>query len=448
MRAEAWCLAACFNAFFVASSPAEPALKVVPDGPPMPHMPKSSEAMRQELGGSGTENGTEALVSAAFPGSPCQDVYQLHSQVRQSPILTYVSHLSKWLRESPHQAGIATCAVFLGLLCTWDGPRIWEVLVIAGSSLLSAWLIHFEAHLKNGVPSLFAEGLLILSTASTVAMAVHIGFEGSQVIVGAVLGFVSAACCSDWARAADGTLPGIALLWYCTGGVLGVWVLVAWRRPLLSTVAPLFGSYLVVSGFGSLVSEIAAWPGLPRQGVWSLDALVLLGPAGPQQALVWNATCALLAATSHRSGRPILALVLLVGYVSFVAVGALLAGLQCHAKGRRADGTRCPAFLAVPDQWQWQLSGCTTWLIGTLLAGWKQMLAKDPESKGKVDSRARGVYMPVKEISAEDGLMVNQAVDPLKTRLPSESEASIAPPAKPLTLSGYVHSIHTRRGNV
>ncbi|CAE7376833.1 unnamed protein product [Symbiodinium natans] len=430
----------------------------------MPHMPESTSDMRRKAkdleatttSANRANVATEAsgLDNGSGLGFPCQDVYQFHSQVRKSPVLTYASHVSTWLAKSPHQAGIAVGAIIVGLLCAWDGPRVWQVLVITASSLGAAWLVHFEAVHKNMAPNLFAELLLMLATTSTVAMAMHIGFEGSQVLVGSFVGFVAAAYCSDWARTVDANIPGIALLWYCSGAILGTWVLLACRRALLSTVAPLFGSYLVVSGLGSLLSHVVSLPGLPQQGVWSLDAVVLLGPAGTQ-ALVWHGVCALLAVSSHRAGRPILALALLVSYAAFVALGALLAGIQCHAKGKRADGTPCPAFLAVPGQWRWQLAGCTAWVILTVVSGWKQLVARG-EGQGNFDSRARGIYMPVREVSTEDGLAKKAVeVDPLRTRLPSECQAgSLLPeeksltPLTPLTLSGFVHSIHSRRGGI
>ncbi|CAE7462644.1 unnamed protein product [Symbiodinium microadriaticum] len=445
----------------------KPALKVVPNGPPMPHMPKGTTATRQEVKSEGREKSAaiddltapkhadhaEATSQKPSTGSslslPCEDVYLFHSQVKRSPVLMYTSHISTWLAKSPHQAGVATVAVVIGLLCAWNGPRVWQALVIAASSLIVAWLVHFEAVLKNLVPSLFAELVLTLAAASAVALAVHTGFEGSQVLVGAFAGFTAASYCSDWAHTVDDHIAGAALLWYCFGGAFGTWILLAWRRELLSTVAPLFGSFLVVSGSGSLLSRAVSLPCLPQRGVWSVDALVLLGPAGTH-ALAWHMLCILLAVSCQRSGRPVLALSSLIAFTSLVALGALLAGIQCHTKDRRADGTRCPAFLAVPDNWQWQLSGCTAWVMLTLVSGWKQIVSSPPTSgaeqgRGTLDSRARGIYVPVEEVSTEDGL-ASDKVDPLKTLLPSQQSAHGSPALeKPLTLSGFVHSVHARR---
>ena len=40
---------------------------------------------------------------------------------------------------------IAFGALLCGGLCSWDGPKLWENIVIAGISLGTAWLVHFEA---------------------------------------------------------------------------------------------------------------------------------------------------------------------------------------------------------------------------------------------------------------------------------------------------------------
>lgn len=67
----------------------------------------------------------------------------------------------------------------------------------------------------------------------------------------------------------------------------------------------------------------------------------------------------------------------LVTYVVLVALGALVAGLECHRHGRRSDGTACPHALAVPGQWRWQLSGCCCWAA---LAAWCLGALKLPPS--------------------------------------------------------------------
>ena len=69
------------------------------------------------------------------------------------------------------------------------------------------------------------------------------------------------------------------------GGAFGVWIFTAWRRPLLSTLAPLGGSFLVVTALGFLLSKGLSLPLLPPQGApWSTGAKVLLGPLGRGQS--------------------------------------------------------------------------------------------------------------------------------------------------------------------
>lgn len=86
----------------------------------------------------------------------------------------------------------------------------------------------------------------------------------------------------------------------------------------------------MVTGIGSLLSHSLDLPVLPQHGApWSLGALVLLGPLG-LSALPWYGACALLAASLHGCKRPTIAVMVLVAYIVLVALGALVAGMECH----------------------------------------------------------------------------------------------------------------------
>eukprot|EP00913_Durusdinium_trenchii_P026452 g24818.t1 len=288
---------------------------------------------------------------------------------------------------------------------------LWENIVIAGISLGTAWLVHFEAEHWNLAPNLIGQLLLMLAAGGTAALAAHSGFEGSQVLIGAVLGFLGAVYCgiASWAQSADGALPGFALSWYCAGSAFGVWVFTSWRKPLLATLAPLFGSYLVVTGIGSLLSHSLDLPVLPQHGApWSLGALVLLGPLG-LSALPWYGACALLAASLHGCKRPTIAVMVLVAYIVLVALGALVAGMECHRDGKRSDGSDCPKMLAVPGQWKWQLLGCSAWAVLAAWCGYRQLSALKQKT-----SR----YMPV-----EEAVEAPEEADPFVTRVPPQAYA-------------------------
>ncbi|CAL1134985.1 unnamed protein product [Cladocopium goreaui] len=350
---------------------------------------------------------TKARPNLKLHGVP-QDVYRFHQQLLEtSPFLRYVKHFDRWLSESPYQASIAVGALLCGGLCSWNGPKLWELIVITCFSLSAVWLVRFEAERRQLAPNWLAEILLMAVTGCTVALSVHSGFEGSQVLIGSVLGFLAAVYCgvANLTQAA-GFLHGMTLTWYLTGSAFGVWVFTAWRQPLLATLAPLSGSYLVVVGLGFLMAKGFHSSLLPRHDEpWSSAALVLLGPLG-LHSLPWHGACALLAASLHRCRRQIFAVLVLVAYVILVALGALVAGLDCKSDGKRSDGTDCPQALAVPGKWQWQLLGCSLWAVLAAWSGYRQLSAL------KNAPRRSGRYMPVDEDILES------QVPPAATRLP------------------------------
>ncbi|CAJ1357780.1 unnamed protein product [Effrenium voratum] len=110
----------------------------------------------------------------------CEDFYNFHSEViTKSPFLNYAKHFGQWLRSSSYQVSIALGALLCGAVCAWDGPKLWEALVITTLALGAAWVLHFEAE-QRGLASGLSEVLLVLGAAGTTALAVHSGFEGSQ----------------------------------------------------------------------------------------------------------------------------------------------------------------------------------------------------------------------------------------------------------------------------
>ena len=371
----------------------------------------------------------------------CQDFVRLRSQVTKSPLRTYVQHFGSWLRTSPYQTAIALAALACGCVCAWDGPRLWENLVITGFSLAAAWLAHFESLRNDFAPNVPSELALLLAAGGIAGLAAHSGFEGTQVVIGAAGGFAAAAYCAvgAGAQAVDNSLPGISLAWCCAGSVFGAWILVTWRRPLLACLAPLFGSFLVVSGLGTLLAGFADVDFLPTQDApWSVEASILLGPLG-LQALTWHCLCALVAASAQSCGRRVLAIMALTAYVVLVALGALIVGIQCH-EGTRSDGAECPAHLAVVGRWQWQLSGCTVWALLAAYTGWRQLGALDEYLSRKLSrrmTRSRSSYAALDETPRHEG--------GLQTFVTPGDMFS----GGPQRLSGFVHSLpHRRLGTV
>ena len=380
----------------------------------------------------------------AIDPSMCQDFARLRSQVARSPLRTYMQNFGTWLRESPYQTAIALGALACGCVCVWDGPRLWENLVIVGFSLAVVWLAHFETYRNDLAPNLQSGLALMLAAGVIAGLAVHSGFEGTQVVIGAAAGFAAAAYCGvgAGAEAIDKSLPGISLTWCCAGSSFGAWVLVTWRRPLLACLAPLLGSFLVVSGLGSLISffDIDA---LPQQGApWSVEASILLGPLGTQ-ALTWHCLCALLAASAQNCGRRALAVTVMIAYVVLVALGALIVGIECKDTQSEAEGRDCPEHLAIVGRWQWQLCGCTAWAALAAFTGWRQLGALQVYLSRKLSrrtSRSRSSYAALDETphaaNVESGLQTFVTPGYMLT-------------GGPQRLSNFVHSIpHRRLGTV
>lgn len=390
--------------------------------------------------------------------SMCDDIDKLHRVVlnsTSSPIAAYIRGMSDWLQQSPYQVLIALAALTSGAACAWNGPGVWQAMFILGASLGAAAMVRFELQLRHAAPNAFAECLLVLTVALIVALTAHSGFEGSQVMLGAALGFSGALVSGAWARGLDASLPGTSIGWYCVGSSFGVWVFSTCRRPLLATMGPLLGSYLVVASVGYLLGMLVAtedsarapWLFLPLpHEPWRASAAVLLGPLG-SGAWPWHGLCALLAALLDGCRRRAIAVALLVSFIVLTAMGALVVGMQCKTHGKRIDGTSCPSQLAVVDRWQWQLVGCLAWALLAAASGWRQLLALESSqdgAEGKNDalgylsvpdaspnsksSRSRNNLLGAEPHSPQTRPQINfqDGEDPFATRLPAGYEASEA----------------------
>eukprot|EP00931_Biecheleriopsis_adriatica_P060223 TRINITY_DN36145_c0_g1_i1.p1 TRINITY_DN36145_c0_g1~~TRINITY_DN36145_c0_g1_i1.p1 ORF type:complete len:610 (+),score=128.59 TRINITY_DN36145_c0_g1_i1:114-1943(+) len=408
-------------------------------------------------------------------GSVCDDLDKLHSTVIQSPAAEYALSLGTWLRQSPYQVWIALGTLVSGTICAWDGPGVWHVLFISGAAIGAAGLVHFEVQAKGLAPNVFAETVLIITSAAVAALAAHSGFDGSQILLGAALGLLGAISWGDLPRSWDGAIPAmdISAFWYCLGASFGAWAFLFWQRPLLATMGPLFGCFLAVTGVSFLASKALAASGskevsfLPMSDEsWAEGAFVLLGIQG-LQACSSHACCALLAALLETCRRRALALCVLVAYVVLTALTAAAAGLRCH-QHEEEESSKCSAGLAVPGRWQWQLSGCLLWATFAAFCGWRQLVAMESASVLQryepIISKDRGGYKFVPDASPSNqaqtvpqtqlgGLVPQTRLgglqaapgDPFQTRLPAGFEAADANPTSG-SLSGWLETRRSRAG--
>jgi len=111
----------------------------------------------------------------------------------RSPFAVYFHGVLKGFEHYPHQGVVALFAVLIGLLCAWDGPRVWQALftlVMVGAATGFA-RIEAEAWEFDTVSEL----LLMFQAAFATGVAVQSGFDGFQVLFGTAVGFVGAWGC-------------------------------------------------------------------------------------------------------------------------------------------------------------------------------------------------------------------------------------------------------------
>lgn len=306
-----------------------------------------------------------------------------------SPVAIYFESLSKWFRFAGPlwQLAASAGAILVGTACAMDGPAIWRALFTILAALTAAGVTHHEAAVWELTPNFISDLVLMSQVAAATALAVHVGFEGSQVLLGVLLGLIGAYGVGDWARDLEQSAPGLCLLWYEVGAVAGFLLYTIWRKAVLSTLAPLVGCLLATTGIAAIVTRlihvvvsrhdalesrvsILPAPGLP----WMEVVTTLLGHAGSQAVPVHFAG-AMVAALVHGcfNARAVTISVLLLGIV--VSAVSSLTGFVCDAWPTRYEeaGVVCPMWLKSVERWEWPIFGSLVWAILTGVAAWRQL---------------------------------------------------------------------------
>jgi len=224
----------------------------------------------------------------------------------KSPVTVYLRSLRKGFSEYRHQAIIAAVSLAVGALCSWDGPRVWQALFTATMVAAATSLARIESEAWNF--DMVSELLLMFQAAFATGVAIQSGFDGFQVLFGTVVGFLGCYGIGGWARQVDEWgVHGFALLWYTVGAMLGALVLTIWQRPVLVTLGPLLGGYLVTAGLESMAcltagavskKQIAVLPTFHEPWIHiARDLLFVLGPG----ACAFHGACAVLATVVYRA---------------------------------------------------------------------------------------------------------------------------------------------------
>jgi len=264
---------------------------------------------------------------------------------------------------------ICFSATILGLASAWDGPLFYRAIFTLVAAILVASMADFEMKAAGVASDMGSRGVVLAQASVAAAGAVHVGFDGSQIVFGCLIGLLGAWGSSSWAEELEDHMHGIRLFVLSQGAILGCLVFTIWRPLLLKTLAPLVGGFLVASGLGVMLSRGAmALTGrysliLPPPSMdWATGADCLLGTRG-RGCLLWAFACGLVALIFMGFGgarRRILAILTLLAYVLANAVfGAAF----------RAD--------ALGASRGWPFFGCLLWAVSTAASAWRQLSITD-----------------------------------------------------------------------
>eukprot|EP00928_Gymnodinium_smaydae_P025700 TRINITY_DN20394_c0_g2_i1.p1 TRINITY_DN20394_c0_g2~~TRINITY_DN20394_c0_g2_i1.p1 ORF type:complete len:521 (-),score=70.52 TRINITY_DN20394_c0_g2_i1:83-1645(-) len=389
-----------------------------------------------------------------------------------SPLATYAQSFASELHREEHSALVALAALLVGACCLYDGPALWRTIFTVAASASAAYVAHLEAQVWAPAQGLAAEVILVVQVAFVAALAVHFGFEGSQVLWGSVLGFLAAYALAGWVRGTSGGgADFLVSLWYEVGAVSGLLLFTAFRRPTLSALAPLFGGLLAASGCAVLLATFAAplagpltgvawWPLPAREATWPVATAALLGAevnatatsgddaaavvidvAAVARALAANCGCGLLCLVLHAIGSKRVAVVgCLIGGALLQPLSILL-GLVCVAVTSAGE---CPESLQPPLKWGWPVCGGTLWALLAFVAAWFQfgILERSDQEGGdawrqltrrflpasRADSRQMGPRYAALPAGSPTGASPSNASP--ASLLPSAADATV-PPASP-----------------
>lgn len=286
----------------------------------------------------------------------CAEEEQLIDTTK-SPIILYLRGIYKGFQAYNHQVVIAIVAIVVGCLCAWDGPRVWQALFTASMVAAVTSLARIES--EAWAVDIVSELLLMFQAAFATGVAVQSGFDGFQVLFGTLVGYLGAYGIGGWARTADHYAPGFAMLWYSIGAMLGALVLTIWQKPVLVTLGPLLGGFLVTTGVVCIACLLARAAGAKGTAIlpvlhdpWiniAAEILFVIGPA----ALAAHAACAVTATVVYRATGD--------EDKRFPAVCCLLACIVVTA-----------AVAAVEGAW-WVVVACLIWGLISGLSTYRQL---------------------------------------------------------------------------
>jgi len=283
----------------------------------------------------------------------------------QSKMKGYSTSRMEWLENADVRDQVIVClsALVLGIVCAINSPSTWKFLLPIIAGCLAGDFARYEGS-RTGLTTLFVEDIILAVQAGlTVALAAFFGFEGTQVLLGAVLGLLGAHGTGTWMLSAFSDTPSVLFGWHCRLMALGVLAFSIGRAPVLTTFCPLFGGFLVASGAGGLVAVLM---GL-KDATWIGYAGSLTGRCGSFALACQSGGAVISLLVLECSGKEHVAVGWLVGGVVIGAL-AVSTGLGCRLY-------KCPSWLEPADSWSWPLLGGMLWALvagGGAVLHWRQ----------------------------------------------------------------------------
>jgi len=314
----------------------------------------------------------DKVLASGCAKLPLPSNFSLHLDMQftmGSPIIVFARSTNTWLHDAGAPQGrIALTAIVFGLFMCACGSMIWKFVFAFVVAALGVCFVLYE---EESLPLMTSgpDGNLVLAgqTGLTLFLAVFLGFEGSQILLGSCVGLLVALATEGVTLSFQENIPYVKFVWSCVWAALGMIIFHDHcRQTMLASVAPILGALLFASGAGTVAAQSGVFKALSPDIVWLDAASALLGSAGSSHLAVMCVIGVVSAAVFGLSKNEKVA-VGIMGFGLFVGALASATGLGCSLVGK------CPPWLTPPEQWTWPLLGGLTWMLAAVLGALIQL---------------------------------------------------------------------------
>lgn len=223
--------------------------------------------------------------------------------------------------------------------------------------LIGALFVLYEDEtLPQLAPGLAGDAMLATQVGVTLFLAVYLGFEGSQVILGSFIGLATAYSTEEFLASEEKLMPFFFFAWSCFCAAMGVVIFHgSCRQSILAALSALIGGWFVVSGAGTMAAQSGVLPILSKDIGWFDSANALFGNAGVGHLAIQGALAILTSIIYVCTKKgPLAAAPMGLG----LGIGAIATatGLGCNLVHS------CPPWLIPAQQSAWPFLGGLAWM--------------------------------------------------------------------------------------